>query len=55
MVLLEVFICTDGTFISFATEMSQCVLDHVAMLNRKKCLYLFNSFHSIMEVRGRIC
>lgn len=42
MVLLEMFICTDVTFIAFSTQMTQRALDRVAMLNRK------NAFISVI-------
>lgn len=44
MVLLEMFICTDVTFIAFSTQMTQRALDRVAMLNRKNAFISFILF-----------
>lgn len=49
MVLLEIFICTDVTFISFST---QHVLDRVAVLNRKNAFLSFILFMVFWKWEG---
>lgn len=49
MVLLEMFICT---FIGFSTQMTQRVLDRVAVLNRKNAFISFILFIVLWKWEG---
>lgn len=52
MVLLEMFTCTDVIFIGCSAQMTQCVMDCVAVLNRKNALISFILFIVLWKWEG---